>query len=477
MLLATGCFTPHPQPDAWRRAEPLAAPAPVAARAAALDPLLKDAFEKDHLPGLAVGVVDRHGLVWSRSLGEADRAAHLPITDETRFGIGSVTKVFTALLLISLRDAGKVTLDTPVSKWVPELELLLPTPADGAPITARHLTTHTSGLSRLGTLPDYAHMDRGMTEDELVAGLKEARRRPPGQREVYSNLGVALLAVMLGRVEQRPYRDLVAERLLQPLGMAGSTFDREGVPPSQLALGYTWKDGQLQPTPYWRLGAAEGMGGLYSSVRDLSRLVAWELSAWPARDEPDPGPVRRASLRESHRLAGPVEPSNQGVGLGWVLSNHGSRGLQVWHNGGVGGYESFVWLSPETGVGFIALANTDSGGLDDLAGQAWDALVPEREAPARIALRHFVRALSAGTPEAWKEAIAPAYLAQIHDFIDGLDQSHLGHCELLEESVSPGASEGKGKFKCEQGPLWLLEVAADEDEPYRVASLRMTSAN
>src|SRR5262249_26831364 len=149
---------------------------------------------------------------------------------------------------------------------------------DSAEITLRHLVTHSSGLPRVGPIRyDDGHE---LSKGEILNALKNLRLEfSPGEKVVYSNLAMALAGLIVERVSGEPYRDFVTRHLLLPLGMTSTTFDVSKIPPERLSAGYVKEaDGYHVGVPHWRLGAGEGMGGLYSSVNDMAKFMAFALA-------------------------------------------------------------------------------------------------------------------------------------------------------------------------------------------------------
>lgn len=123
----------------------------------------------------------------------------------------------------------------------------------------------------------------------------------PGVSFEYSNLGYALLGKVIGNISGQPYQAYVKENILDPLGMHDTQYEYSDIPGEQLALGYFWQDGEWEGVPLMHDGAYGAMGGMWSSIADFSKYVAFHLSAWPPRDEDEAGPVRRSSIREMHQ--------------------------------------------------------------------------------------------------------------------------------------------------------------------------------
>ncbi|MFD7097467.1 serine hydrolase domain-containing protein [Streptomyces xanthophaeus] len=275
---------------------------------------------------------------------------------DTLFEIGSVTKTFTALALARLAVSGTVDLDEPLGALLPQ-GTVVPTRGDSR-ITLRHLATHTSGLPRLpkGMLlrawlrPSTPDPYAGCTAEVLLDGLARTRLgAAPGQRFRYSNLGAGLLGLALARRAGTDYETLVTREVCAPLGM-----DDTGVTPDRPRSGDTAQGhvGRGRPAQPWHLADLAGAGGLRSTATDLVAFVRAQLDGGPPE------------LAEAIRLTRTVEHPTSGfawVHLGWMGHRlHPRQGahLQIWHNGGTGGFSSFVGFDPEKRLAVIALGNT-----------------------------------------------------------------------------------------------------------------------
>jgi len=344
-----------------------------------LETRLRDEQAKRKLPSLAVGVVTDEGLVWFRGFGKRDLGAGDPITKDTIFRIGSITKVFTGFALLQLRDAGKLSLDEPVAQILPDFGKVLYPTSDSPRITIRHLVTHSSGLPHTTDdhQVDYTQQDHAPSEAELLHAIwGMPLDYAPGSKQEYSNLAMALAGVVVARASGMPWRKFVLTHILTPLRMKDTMFDRSEVPASKLAAGYTQVGDDWKPVrSHWRLGAMEAAGILYSSVADLARFVQFELSAWPPRDGPDDGPLKRSSVRESQqRIFGEF-------GINWMVDKN-----MVWHSGGTEAYRSALVMQPRRGIGVIALTGC-SEEVDDIARDAIEKLAPADVAPLGPALQ------------------------------------------------------------------------------------------
>ncbi|MBZ5710157.1 serine hydrolase domain-containing protein [Nannocystis pusilla] len=338
----------------------------------AIDAYLQQTVARDRLVGLAAGIVIDSELAWFRGYGHRDPERGLPVERDTVFGVGSITKTFTTLALLKLRDEGRLDLDRPAAIYLPELDAIAYPTADSPPITIRHLLTHTSGLPRMGNFAEYPATPPGRAEFlATLAGV--GLDRPPGQRYVYSNFGVQLLGPLVEAVAGVDHRTYIRDAIFTPLGMGNTAFIPEDVPGDRIAVGHERLPGQEpRPRPHWRPGATDAAGGAYSSVQDLARYAAFNLAAWPARDEPDPGPVRRATLREAHTLTtlagfsaesmahAPARASVHGIGLGFSVRTDCRYDHVVAHNGKTLNYRSMMLMLPTRGVAVILMTNLSS---------------------------------------------------------------------------------------------------------------------
>ncbi|MEV8630669.1 serine hydrolase domain-containing protein [Streptosporangium sp. NPDC051023] len=292
---------------------------------------------------------------------------------DTVFEIGSVTKVFTALLLARMAVTGTVDLDEPLVKLLPE-GTRVPS-RDGQEITLRHLATHTSGLPRLPkgmflssllhpSAPD-PYVD--CTTDVLLRGLAETRLgATPGHRFRYSNLGAGLLGLALAHRAGVAYETLVAQEICASLGLADTGITVDGERAGRFAQGHNRRRRPVSP---WHLADLAGAGGLRSTAADLVTFVRAQLSVGT-----DVNAAQAGELVEAIRLSREVKQRINPIAwihLGWMGQRlHPRQGahLMIWHNGGTGGFVSFVGFDPERGVAAIVLSNTqrsvDKAGFD-----------------------------------------------------------------------------------------------------------------
>lgn len=340
-------------------------PAEVATK---VDPVFKRYVADMPVPGLIYGVVRNGRLVHLGSRGVQDFANRRPVDRHSRFRLASMSKAFTALAVLKLRDEGKLSLDDLAEEYVPEMRHWRYPTTDSPRIRIRDLLAHTAGL-----VNDDPWADRqGPTEAEfgelIEAGVPFSR--PPAIAMEYSNFGYALLGRIISRASGRSYESFVEQELLKPLGMMASGYDVPRNSQVYRATGYRQQDGRwIAETPLTHR-AFGAMGGMWTTADDYARWVAFLLSAWPARDDPESGPLRRSTVRElGQGLNFPTagqrpRPGDTGpchmptaYGMGMLSVVDCELGPLLMHGGGLPGYGSFVVLLPERGTGLFAFTN------------------------------------------------------------------------------------------------------------------------
>jgi CubicO group peptidase (beta-lactamase class C family) len=369
-----------------------------------IETIFRDWIKDAGVPGAALAVVVDRDVVYAKGFGVRDVSTNAAADAESIFRIASMTKSFTALAILKLRDEGKLGLDDPVARYVPELAHLAYPTRDAPLITVRHLLSHGAGFPE-----DNPWGDRQLALPHdafgalLAGGLSFSHT--PGTDYEYSNLGFMILGRVVARVAGMPYAEYVTREILAPLGMRSTTFDVRAVPKDRLATGYRKNGESFETEPALADGAGGAMGGLFSSARDMARYAAFHLAAWPPRDDPETGPVRRSSVRELDavaRLDGLwVAPATKSKPLRAGAFGYGF-GMGVWadcttqhglsHGGGLPGYGSIILMLPDQGVAITALANATYA----------PATVPARRAVALLA--------QSGALVARKAQAAPALL-------------------------------------------------------------------
>jgi CubicO group peptidase (beta-lactamase class C family) len=305
-------------------------------------------------PGLlVVGATDRVGMAFA-SRGPLPEPAAVP--ERAVFEIGSITKVFTALLLAVAAERGELGVDDPLVEHLPR-GTRVPM-RGGRPIRLVDLATHTSGLPRLPPgflVPALRHREdpyaRLSTEDVLDSLGRTRPRAAAGERFRYSNFGAGVLGIALAQAAATEYETLVRERITSPLGLRDTVITLSEDHRSRLAPGTKWWGG---PADLWTFPGLAGAGALRSTSADLLTFVHAQLGTLP--DVPED---LAAAIRSSHlaRAAGGRLTLGMRVALGWLRVRIGRQKVQiVMHNGGTGGYRSFVGWTPEGDHGVVALS-------------------------------------------------------------------------------------------------------------------------
>ena len=268
----------------WACVTALVAVASTAAAAdyAAADRIFEEYRLDAHVPGLAYGIVVDGRLAHVGTLGVQDLESNRPVTGDTLFRVASMTKAFTALTVLKLRDDGRLRLDAPASEYVPQLRDWKYPTADSPPIRVRDLLNHAAGFV---TDDPWGDRQTPMPEGEFTRLLREGVpfARAPATAWEYSNLGYALLGRIITNVSGRPYADTITQTLLKPLGMESSGFFVDAAPRERLALGYRWEDDEWRLEPTMAHGAFGAMGGIQTSANDYARWVASTVRVAAAR--------------------------------------------------------------------------------------------------------------------------------------------------------------------------------------------------
>lgn len=344
----------------------------------------------NHIPGISYGIVVEGRLVHKGSIGFTDIERRTPVRSSSVFRIASMTKSFTAMAILRLRDSGVLRLDDPAYLYVPEMRNLAYPSTDSEPITIRHLLTHGAGFPEDNPWGDRQLADTDKDLSELLSGGLNFSTSP-GTAYEYSNLGFAILGRIITKTSGMPYQRYIAERIWQPLGMQSAAWEYATVPGPMLAHGYRRQEGRWleeellhdQPDGSW--GA---MGSMLCSVDDFAGYMSFHLSAWPPSDWIDNGPVGRAAVREMHhpwRFSGfnprAVLPSGRpcpgasayGYGLRWGINCDGNT--TVGHSGGLPGFGSNWQIMPQIGIGVVSMGNRTYAPMSSLNTQILDTLV------------------------------------------------------------------------------------------------------
>ena len=253
-----------------------------------IDRLMHGFAERSRVPGIAYGIVVDGRLVHVGTAGYREVSSRAPADTSTVFRIASMTKSFTALAILQLRDEGRLALDDPAERYVPELAGLRQPAGDAPKVTIRHLLTHSGGFPEDNPWGD---QQLAATEEEMSRMMRGGIpfSTAPGTGYEYSNFGYAILGRIVANVSGMPYPRYMEERVFRPLGMSATTLEASAVPPLRLAHGYRLRDGAWLEEKQLPDGAFGPMGGMLTSLGDLGRWVGFMLDAWPPRDGEERG--------------------------------------------------------------------------------------------------------------------------------------------------------------------------------------------
>jgi CubicO group peptidase (beta-lactamase class C family) len=313
--------------------------------------------------GMVVATIEADGSTSMAAYGSPGPGA-LPLDADSVFEIGSITKVFTAALLADMSERGEVALDDPVAKYLPAA-VRVPE-RNGRKITLLDLTTQSSGLPRMpdnlsprDALNPYADY----TAEQMFEFLGRYQlTRDIGAQYEYSNLGVGLLGQALSRRAGTTYETLVQERILKPLGMDHSGVTLTPWMRTHLARGH---DGQGNVTSNWDVPALAGAGALRSTMHDMLKFARANL-------QPSAGRLQRV-LQQTHVRRMAAGRPDMSIGMGWHIRHVNDRDI-VWHNGGTGGYRTWLGFDQARKTAAIVLTNSALGN-DDLG---YDLIAPAK---------------------------------------------------------------------------------------------------
>jgi CubicO group peptidase (beta-lactamase class C family) len=322
--------------------------------------LVRRVDQQKQAAGMVVGVIEPNGrrVVAYGNLAKGDARA---VDGETIFEIGSISKIFTSLLLADMVNRNEVTLDDPASKYLPE-NVRMPE-RSGKSITLLDLSTHSSGLPRLpgNTKPkDLRNPYKDYSVDDLYQFLSGyTLPRDPGSEFEYSNLGVGLLGHVLAYRAGTDYESLIRSRITQPLGMADTGITPSSSREQRMATGHS---AMLAPVANWDNPTLGGAGALRSSAKDMLTF----LEAFLAYKESSLAPAMKAML-DVRRAADKIQ-----IGLGWFIS-----GEVAWHGGATGGFRSFLGCDPQARTGVVVLSNAATAiGVDDIGSHLLNPKLP-----------------------------------------------------------------------------------------------------
>lgn len=452
--------------------------------------------EDRKIPGIAYGVVVDGELVVEGATGLMNIEENLNATTESCFRIASMSKSFAAMAIVKLRDEGKLSLDDPVIKFVPEFSDFEYLTSDSPEIDIENLLTMTAGFPE-----DNPWGDRQLDEtNQMLLDLMSSPpslSNPPSIQYEYSNTGYALLGYIISQASGIPYQQYITENILVPLGMNETYYEFDDVPEGKLVAGYRWEDEQWKSEPMLHDGSYGVMGGMITTIKDFSKYVSFHLSAWPPRSGSDNGPIKRSSLREMHTPQFPrlyanakdddLNPCPIVGGYGYGLSiGQDCKGLKwVTHGGALPGFGSNYVFYPEYGIGLMAFGNltyTSPWPLQEIRKLIFDndSIVPRKLPPSQILLTRQQQIVE--LINTWDEDLESEILAE-NFYLDRSRDSRMEEINALVDQVGSFIETGemdafnqlRGIFgiQAENGKLSVYFTLSPEPDP-KVQYLRVS---
>jgi CubicO group peptidase (beta-lactamase class C family) len=328
-----------------------------------VDSLAATEYARDSIGSITIGVVSGSDLVWTKSYGFADMGSRRLANRQTVYRIGSITKMFTGVMMHQLIESGKVQLSDPISRFLPEINQVQGLSPGASLPTILQLATMTGGLAaEPGNQMLFGTGPVSQWESKVTSALAQTRYESvPGTRFSYSNIGYAALAAALERASGISYLKWQRERILEPLQMHRTYFDLDKSIASDLAVGYeVGQDGKINADgPARELRDGRGyrvpIGCIFTTIDDLSRFVAFELGHGPESVLP------HARLDSAYSgIVATSQDLDVGYGLGFMAQRRGDF-LWLGHSGGVPGYTAMMYFDREYQLGVIVFRNATGG--------------------------------------------------------------------------------------------------------------------
>ncbi|MGI8468410.1 MAG: serine hydrolase [Pyrinomonadaceae bacterium] len=339
-----------------------------------LDSFIRREMANQQLPGISVALVDGSNIVWQQGYGFSNAAAKTPITADTVFRVGSVSKLFTDIAVMQLVEQGKLDLDAPVTKYLPDFK---PRNSFDKPVTLRQLMSHRAGLVREPPIGNYFDSNNPTLAATVQSLNQTALVYAPESRAKYSNAGIATVGYILEKTQNQPFADYLKNALLEPLGMKNSSFKPTAEITKNLAHGQMWTVfGKTFDAPRFELGIAPA-GSMYTTTGDLAHFA----SALFVADSNAPNAILKKETLEkmwTPQFAAPDQKS--GFGLGFFISDlDGHR--QVGHDGAIYGFSTQLSILPDDKLGVVVVTTEDfsNGVTKRIADAALQTMLAERE--------------------------------------------------------------------------------------------------
>jgi CubicO group peptidase (beta-lactamase class C family) len=436
----------------------------VSAALGVVEARLRNILHDKAIPGMSAAIIYDQQVIWAKGLGFADLEKNVPASPQTIYRCASITKLFTSTMLMQLRDAGRVSLDDPVSKYVESFHIASRFP-DSPPITLLQIATHTSGFPREAPL-DYWRTLKFPSVESLIDAVssKGDRAFPPYVEWKYSNVGYAILGKALSQAAGEPYFSYVAGHILKPLGMDRSGYSLSPEMQTRMATGYfPPRDGQVAKAAFQPdYGGYGPASSLYSSVEDMAHFISLQFRDGPAQGSQI---LRGSTLREMHTAHWISLDWQSGWGIGFQIQRVGDQ-TAVGHSGAVQGFTTNITMIPKLKIGVAIFTNTNTEPAE-FAREALGTLIP--------AIQHALerqRPEPPTAPAGWQKYVGvyrdPFGRSQVRIWHNQLQLMSADDVDAKAIELTP---EGENKFRMKSGPSSGELLAFELDSTGKVTSM------
>jgi len=330
----------------------------------------------DQIPGVSAAIVRDQGVLWAGGYGYADLAAERPAAADTIYSICSISKLFTSVAVLQERDAGRLRLDDPVSRYLPWFRIK-PADKESAEVTVEGLLTHASGLPRESDYPYWTGPAYEFpTRDEIIERVSSQQMLYPAETAFqYSNLGLTLAGEVAAAASGIPYADLVRARIIGPLGLTSTTPEMPaGERGKRLATGYSGlgREGRRRPEPFFLAKGIAPAAGYASTAEDLARFAQWQFRLL---EKGGTEVLKATTLRDMQRVHWIDADFTNSYGLGFAVWRSGEKTF-VGHGGSCPGFRSQLLLKPDEKVATVFLANAQGINATQYAQRLYDIVGP-----------------------------------------------------------------------------------------------------
>jgi CubicO group peptidase (beta-lactamase class C family) len=316
---------------------------------------IKTEMVNQKVPGLAIAIVQNGKIIFQEGFGVRNIETKDPVTPTTVFRIGSTTKPLTVIGIMQLVEAGKIKLDDPVVKYLPEFKV-------NSQITIRQIISHTSGMADMGN--PYGRTDAAALKDYVNSLTPESSFAPPGVVLSYSNPGFNVAGLVIERVSGMSYSDYMAKSVFPMLKMSRTTLNSNIAMTYPLAVGYETKQTGLETVRPNPDNAAEYPAGfVFSTVQDLANLALFILQDGKINDGKSVLSPSAVKLMKTPILG--IKPLKISYGLGLIIAEERGTSI-IGHDGAINGYSSYFQTIPAANLGVIILANKSGFNADKI---------------------------------------------------------------------------------------------------------------